>query len=220
VLRLFRRATPTERRWVQDLLLALRGFAYKTVKRLREELDWAEGMHRDDFEELLSAMVRVGLIAVENAVFEKDDEVIPYRRISLTEAGEQVRPATPLPLLISDGVVEEFGSNGAGPPPGRKTKSRDGKSGGAVKVAPAAPLELTREAEALAVRLKEWRAAEAKRLRVPAYVVLHDRTLTEVARTRPVSPNQLLAIDGIGPAKAEKFGAAILEVCATEVSPP
>jgi superfamily II DNA helicase RecQ len=48
---------------------------------------------------------------------------------------------------------------------------------------------------------------------VPAFVVLHDRTLADVARARPANTNQLLAIDGIGPAKTEKFGAAILALC-------
>jgi superfamily II DNA helicase RecQ len=197
---------------VQDVLLALRGAAYKTVKWLREELDWAEGMGRDEFEELLGAMSRAGLIDVENAEFEKDGKVIPYRRISLTEAGEQVRPTTPLPLLISDGVVQDF----AGPvqPPERKAKDQRASPRKAKATAVEA-VALTPEAEALAARLREWRASEARRLQVPAFVVLHDRTLTEVARARPVNPNQLLDIDGIGPAKAEKFGAAILEVCAT-----
>jgi superfamily II DNA helicase RecQ len=72
---------------------------------------------------------------------------------------------------------------------------------------------LSAEGEALAARLREWRVAEAKRLRVPAYVVLHDRTLAEIARARPATPRQLLEIGGMGPAKAERFGAAILELC-------
>jgi len=66
----------------------------------------------------------------------------------------------------------------------------------------------------LAARLREWRGTEAKRLGVPAYVVLHDRTLTALAQARPKNPNDLLEIDGIGPAKVEKFGATILELCA------
>jgi superfamily II DNA helicase RecQ len=66
----------------------------------------------------------------------------------------------------------------------------------------------------VAARLKAWRSAEAKRLGVPAYVVLHDRTLNALAQVRPRNPNQLLAVDGMGPAKVEKFGAAILEMCA------
>jgi superfamily II DNA helicase RecQ len=72
---------------------------------------------------------------------------------------------------------------------------------------------LSQEGEVLAARLKEWRAGEAKRLRVPAYVVMHDRTLTAVAHARPVNAAQLLEIDGIGPAKVERFGEAILRVC-------
>jgi superfamily II DNA helicase RecQ len=75
-------------------------------------------------------------------------------------------------------------------------------------------VQLSAEGEALVARLKEWRAAEAKRLRVPAYVVLHDRSLTALAGRRPQNRNQMLEIDGIGPAKVEKFGEAILEICA------
>jgi RecQ family ATP-dependent DNA helicase len=221
VLRLFRRATPTERRWVQDVMESLTGSAYKTVKGIRSEHRWAEDMSRDEFEELLNAMNRAGLIHVENAEFEKDGKVIPYRRISLTDGGLAARPTTPLPLLISDGVVEEFaGAPAAG---GRKKKgasATDGNTGNGSKRGEnrgqTAALELTPQALALAERLREWRTAEAKRLRIPAYVVLHDRTLTEVARVRPGNPNQLLAIDGIGSAKVEKFGAAILDLCGTE----
>jgi len=45
--------------------------------------------------------------------------------------------------------------------------------------------------------------------------VLHDRTLQAVALARPANVAQLLAIDGIGPAKAERFGEAILKMCAS-----
>jgi superfamily II DNA helicase RecQ len=72
------------------------------------------------------------------------------------------------------------------------------------------------QAEALAARIKQWRADEAKRLKVPAYVVLHDRTLTALAQVRPRNPRQLLEIDGMGPAKVERFGEAILRLCAQE----
>lgn len=61
--------------------------------------------------------------------------------------------------------------------------------------------------------MREWRGAEAKRLRVPAYVVMHDRTLMALAQARPANPRELLQIDGMGPAKVEKFGEAILELC-------
>jgi superfamily II DNA helicase RecQ len=202
---------------VQDVVEALRGAAYKTVKGLRTELDWAEGMGRDQFEELLNAMFRAGLIEVEDAEFEKDGKVIPYRKISLTAAGLHVRATTPLELLISDGVVEEFG--GAVAVPTRDRKARATASRGpapkARKSAETAQVQLTPESQALAARLREWRAAEAKRLGLPAYMVLQDRTLAVLAQVRPGNPRQLLTIDGIGAAKVERFGAAILGLCGT-----
>jgi superfamily II DNA helicase RecQ len=75
------------------------------------------------------------------------------------------------------------------------------------------PAKLTAEGEALAARLREWRAAEAKRLKVPAYLVMHDRTVTALAQARPANPRQLLEIAGMGPAKVERFGEAILGLC-------
>jgi superfamily II DNA helicase RecQ len=43
--------------------------------------------------------------------------------------------------------------------------------------------------------------------------VLNDRTLTAVAHERPATPRQLLDVSGMGPAKVERFGEAILELC-------
>ncbi len=59
-------------------------------------------------------------------------------------------------------------------------------------------------------RLKAWRAAEARSQSVPAYVVLHDSTLAEIARRRPGDLDALATIGGIGAKKLEKYGAALL----------
>ena len=74
-------------------------------------------------------------------------------------------------------------------------------------------MRLTAEGERVAAKLKEWRTAEAKRLRIPAYLLLNDRTIASLAQARPKNPNQLLQVDGIGPAKAEKFGDTLLGLC-------
>ena len=91
-------------------------------------------------------------------------------------------------------------------------KGRAGKSA-ETKAEIVEPVKLTAEKEALAARLREWRAGQAKRLGVPAYVVLHDRTLTALAQARPKNLRQLLEVNGMEPAKAERFGKAILELC-------
>jgi RecQ family ATP-dependent DNA helicase len=214
VLCLFRRATPVERTQAQDLIESLRGSTYKTIKQLMNDLSWAERVGRDDFEQLLAAMQRAGLIASEEAVFEKDGRVIPYRKISLTENGLDTRATTALELLLSDGIAEEFASADPGAKRKRKMES-GGKSSGtkASRGTTAEPVELTGMSAALVAKLKEWRTSEAKRLRVPPFIVCHDRALNAVAAARPENLRQLLEVDGIGPAKAEKFGEAILEIC-------
>jgi ATP-dependent DNA helicase RecQ len=60
--------------------------------------------------------------------------------------------------------------------------------------------------------LREWRAARAKEQGVPAYVILHDRTLRELAAARPPTVDDLLRVSGIGAAKAARYGAKLLEV--------
>jgi superfamily II DNA helicase RecQ len=209
-LRQFRHATQTEREMVQQIVDALRGVDYLASGTLQRKLELVGRISRDEFDALLNAMVRAGLTEIEEAEFEKDGELIRFRKVRLTDAGLEVRRSTPLALLVSDGIVEAFASRVEAPM--RKKKAVFGKP---VKKADAAaePAALSADEEALATRLREWRSAEAKRLRVPAYVVLHDRTLKAVAQKRPANPRQLLEIDGLGPAKVEKFGEAILGLC-------
>ncbi len=61
-------------------------------------------------------------------------------------------------------------------------------------------------------RLKAWRLTEARTQGVPAYVILHDRTLTEIARQRPRDVDALAGISGIGARKLERYGAALIEI--------
>jgi ATP-dependent DNA helicase RecQ len=62
--------------------------------------------------------------------------------------------------------------------------------------------------------LRAWRAEQAKAQGVPAYVILHDKTLHELAARQPASPDKLLDVPGIGQAKAERYGAGLLEIVA------
>ena len=63
-------------------------------------------------------------------------------------------------------------------------------------------------------RLKEWRRGVSKANGVPAYVVLNDESLSEVARRRPRTEEELLAVKGIGPAKLEAYGDDLLDLVA------
>jgi ATP-dependent DNA helicase RecQ len=63
---------------------------------------------------------------------------------------------------------------------------------------------------ALFEALRAWRAEQAKAQGVPAYVILHDKTLHELAARQPANPDELLDVPGIGQAKAERYGTALL----------
>jgi ATP-dependent DNA helicase RecQ len=60
--------------------------------------------------------------------------------------------------------------------------------------------------------LRVWRRAEAQERGVPPYVIFSDKTLRELARVRPTTQYELRGIYGIGDAKLEAFGAAVLRV--------
>jgi superfamily II DNA helicase RecQ len=227
VLRLFRRATQSERALAQAILDALRPVDYLATGTLQRNLDPSGRITRDEFDSLLGAMTRARLIAIEEAEFEKDGEVRRYRKVTLTEGGLKSRSIAQIELLLADGIAEEFAAtesqkrlrtiakraaNPSGSDPGRVSA----RAAGSV-AKQSVPLALSADGELLAARLKQWRMCEAKRLRVPPYCVMHDRTLTAVAFARPANPRQLLEIDGIGPAKVEKFGAAILDLCGKQL---
>jgi ATP-dependent DNA helicase RecQ len=63
--------------------------------------------------------------------------------------------------------------------------------------------------------LRAWRAEQAKAQGVPAYVILHDKTLHELSARQPTGLDELLDVPGIGQAKVERYGAGLLEIVAT-----
>ena len=65
-------------------------------------------------------------------------------------------------------------------------------------------------------RLRAWRSETAKADGVPAYVIFHDATLAELARTAPVSLEELRGVPGLGARKFERFGEELLEVIADD----
>jgi ATP-dependent DNA helicase RecQ len=86
-------------------------------------------------------------------------------------------------------------------PKGREVRSR--VASGSASSAPA-------NDSPLFARLRSWRSEKAREQGVPAYVILHDRALHEIASLLPDSPQALLAVPGIGVAKARRYGDELL----------
>ena len=101
-------------------------------------------------------------------------------------------------------------------------RPRVGRAKMVVKIAPpltAVGAVARRDEEAdhvLLAALKLWRRREASERALPAYVVLHDRTLAAIAALRPRSLEDLAAVPGIGPAKLAAYGKALLSLITSE----
>ena len=74
--------------------------------------------------------------------------------------------------------------------------------------------------EDVVTRLRSWRLDRSREDAVPAYVVLHDATLRELAALRPQTKDELAGVKGFGPVKLERYGDDLLAVLASEADDP
>ena len=93
------------------------------------------------------------------------------------------------------------------PPPAReRRRASTGEQGSRSQ-----PADLTVEAQARFEALRRWRLEQAREQGVPPYVVFHDRTLIEIANQAPASSDALAMVVGVGQAKLERYGEAVIE---------
>ena len=97
---------------------------------------------------------------------------------------------------------------------GAPTRAHGAGTGTRRRGAQAEARELDAAGQAVFEALRRWRLESAAREGVPAYVVASDRTLRDLAMLRPRTPAELVLAHGIGPQKAERYGAEILAVVA------
>ncbi len=69
-------------------------------------------------------------------------------------------------------------------------------------------------------RLRAWRGDQARRQQVPAYVVLHNSHLEEIARRKPRSIHELGSIKGVGLRRAARYGDELLALVRGEEPEP
>jgi DNA helicase-2/ATP-dependent DNA helicase PcrA len=120
------------------------------------------------------------------------------------------------------GSRRSAGSGGRGGGSGRQGLARTCRGCGAVlsgagerKVGRCAECPPTYD-EAVFERLRAWRTSTASEAKVPAYVVFTDATLVAIAELGPRDAAGLATVAGVGPAKLERYGDAVLGVLAAE----
>jgi ATP-dependent DNA helicase RecQ len=88
-------------------------------------------------------------------------------------------------------------------------RAGSGSGGGGEKV-------VLDEGDPLVAALRTWRGEESRRIGKPAYVVFDNKTLVAIAAARPGSLGALAEVSGVGPAKLERYGDAVLDVVSAE----
>jgi ATP-dependent DNA helicase RecQ len=72
--------------------------------------------------------------------------------------------------------------------------------------------DLPADAQARFEALRRWRSEAARTQGVPAYVIFHDATLRQIALAEPANLDALAEVQGVGAAKLERYGDAVLEL--------
>jgi RecQ family ATP-dependent DNA helicase len=205
----FRAASEDDQRTTRAIVKALSNGIAQSTGKLYKEIFPHEEIGRTGFEDLLAAMARAGVVEIEETSFEKDGRTIPFRRVSLTLRGEN---------LSDDGALDGIRLK-AERTAALKKRVRDpfrATQPERVATSKKSAEPLSPAAAACEDRLRVWRLAEAKRLGLPPFFIFGDKTMRAIAVAQPARVGDLLAVPGIGSAKAEKFGEAVCQICRDE----
>ncbi len=163
-------------------------------------------MRLEDVKELLAALLDGGYV---------ERQPIPNARpgtfvLGLTPEGRDVMKAEAAPRL----AWPKSQSSTSGPesaPPLKAPRSGSPTARTGPRGAPE-DIPLDGEGEDLYSRLKTWRLELAREDKIPPFYIFADKTLKAIASQRPSTAQELLGVKGIGPAKLEKYGKAVLGV--------
>ena len=172
---------------------------------LNERLNKASGYFLPTLEDLRGFCSKLALVNIDNKEVEK----------KLKEAMEELLPRLEIACnardMISDGrfTLESY----------NKTKTeclleeRTSKARRLKKIEKEAD-EPGMVNEPLRERLQEWRTARFKKDNIPAFMIMHQSTLMEIASRIPKTKAELLKIKGFGEERFKKYGEDILAITA------
>jgi len=205
----FRAPDSQEERHLRSILQALASGQPKSTGRLFTDL--ALGPDRRVFDGYLDALSRAGLVSISSDTFTNaEGTVISYKRATLTGEGREHTGSARAPLHVMLKDVEspaatrsrKSGGNLRGTGGSTKSSGKADRDQAAAAYSP--------EQKAIEERLREWRKAEAAKTGKPSFIVFSDSVLHALVMAQPNSMSSLLQVSGIGPEKADRYGAAIV----------
>ena len=202
----FREPTSQEEREMRRVLRELANTPSRSTGKLYTELYPKNQIDRKELDGLLDALSRAGYITIESATFisKEDSREIAYRKASITAEGREAEEGAPL-LHVQLRDLEQANS-------GRPTRDQfaEKSKGSAKKQAEEDMRPLSAHQKQTEAALRAWRKQIATDLKQPAFCVFSDRVLRAIVLDEPTTNADLLAISGLGKAKLEKWGGAIL----------
>jgi ATP-dependent DNA helicase RecQ len=216
----FRPPTTEEERQLRAILRALDGQTRATGK-LHTELSTSAlrntpAADRKIFDTLLDALTRAGLITLNSDQWTNPEgNLITFKKASLTHEGRTLTGPLPPDLLIKDTTPATNSS---------RKGSRNTTSSRPSKATLKAEREqttaaYTAEQKSLEANLRAWRKSEAAQTGKPAFIVFGDSVLHNLVVARPTTLSELHTVSGIGPEKADRYGADIIAICRSETPP-
>ncbi len=217
----FRPPTSEEERQLRAILRALDGTTRATGK-LHTELSTSAlrntpAADRKIFDTLLDALTRAGLITLNQDQWTNPEgNLITFKKASLTHEGRSLAGPLPPDLLLKD-----ISANTA---PTSRKNSRSTAGPRPSKASLKAEREQTTaayspEKKSLEANLRAWRKSEAAKTGKPAFIVFSDSVLHNLVIARPTTIPELHTVSGIGPEKANRYGADIVAICRSEAIP-
>ncbi len=183
------------------------------IGELDERPPEAPELSRRAFERLLDGLGRAGLVRFEEDSFEKGGEKIAFRRVLLVDketSRADVEATLQLKTQANESAAPRRRRTGRGKR-GRRVSSADSGPRRAPRARSSALAEINAPSGVVEA-LRVWRLQVSKEQRVPAYRVLTDRQLGEVAVSAPADKEALAAIPGVGVKKLARYAEGILQV--------
>ena len=177
----------------------VRQFGHQSLSTFGLGADLSEAQWRN----LLRQLVAIGAVGVDAARFNTLQLLAPARPI--LKGQQRVALRAESHASAAEGV--------------RSSARRQRGAARGAGATPAAAQALDGAGQARFAALKAWRAETARAQSLPAYVIFHDTTLAAIAERAPATLAALGEVSGIGAAKLERYGAAVLQVCAEAGAP-
>jgi ATP-dependent DNA helicase RecQ len=216
----FRPPTSEEERQLRAILRALDGQTRATGK-LHTELSTnalrnTPAADRKIFDTLLDALTRAGLITLNQDQWTNPEgNLITFKKASLTHEGRTLTGPLPPDLLLKEVSANtpqtssrKHSRNAASPKPSKASLKAEREQ----TTATYTPGQKSFEAS-----LRAWRKSEAAKTGKPAFIVFSDSVLHNLVIARPTTISELHTVSGIGPEKADRYGADITAICRSGV---